>query len=184
MARGIIARRYTISPNSTFKTPRERFEFLTLDETGRGITSIQPSIGRFSELLDRAEKARDAGEMKELTKVVSRLTEMTKELIDIKGDLERRTGQPVSPLLKPKDESELNKRTSIESLRSLAVTGLHPTRQALNRAQGALRNLRARVADVGDKEEVNRVKADTAKLEKLGKEIRKIQEYHRKRWPR
>lgn len=160
----------------TTRTPKQRFERLSIDNILKCVTSNRGIIPKLKILRERAEKRGLKSEIQKIDKIIANLTDINDELLEIKSAVERRGEQP--PLLPMgfRDESELDRRTATKFLVEAAWGRLHPSRQSIEKAKGTMRNLRARVLEGKRPSEAEDISGELERLTKIGMEIRNKQD--------
>ncbi len=171
MARGKIARRFNISsaPDVTFKTPRERFEFQSLEAISLCVTLNRSSVFRLGALRKKV------GEQtaREIDALMSNIEEINYDLVEMMDDMGRRWGQPMGAL-PPRtiDPSEEDEGIHIRSLGGRAGSNLMTCRRAFEYIKGNIRSLKARARDEKKVGEVRNLDNDLKRLTQIGKDLR------------
>lgn len=151
----------------TYRTHKQRFEFLSIDHILKAVTSSRQAIARLEILRERAE----GGEVEKINNIISNIKEIDKDLIEMKTSIERRGEQPTFEPMRFKDTADLDRRTKTESLITFAWVPLRNSCMFLVRGRGNLRNLHARLLEMGQTEEAKNVEREVEKLTEKGKEL-------------
>ena len=160
------------SEKVTYRTPKQRFEFLSIDHILKSVTSNRQAVARLEILRERAEEE----EVKKINKIISDIEEMNEELIEIKSSIEKRGEQPTFEPMGFKDTIELDRKTKTASLVTFTWAPLNQGRGFLTRAQGSMRNLRVRALEDKRTSEAGDIGSEIGKLTRIGAEISNTQD--------
>lgn len=150
-----------------YRTHKQRFEFLSIDHILKAVTSSREAIARLEILRERAE----GKEVEKINNIISNIKEIIKDLLETKTSIERRGGQPTFEPLGFRDTAELDRRTNTKDLITVTWVPLRASCSFLARGLGNLRNLQARLIEMGQTEEAKTVESEIEKLTETGKEL-------------
>ena len=159
-----------------YRTPKQRFERLSIDNILKSVTSNNSIIPKLRILRERAEEKGLESEVQKIDKVITNLTGINDELLDIKSNIERRGEQPSVLPIGFKDENELDRRTTTKSLVDVTQGKLYTSGQSIEAAKGTMRNLRAGALDDRRASEAGDIKGEIERLARIGMKIRDEQE--------
>jgi len=160
------------SEKVAYRTPKQRFEFLSIDHILKSVTSNRQAIARLEILRERAEEK----EVKEINNIISNIEEINEEILDIKSSIERRGEQPTFEPMGFEDTTELDRKTKTTSLVADTWSPLNQGMGFLTRAQGSMRNLRVRALEDKSVSEAGDIGRELERLTWIGKEIRSTQD--------
>lgn len=153
------------------RTEIGRYERLSIDSLLDAITSNRKTIAKLKVLQERTEK----GESEKIDDIMLDIKEHNVELFRIKNEIEKMGMQPTMLPMKFKDKTELDRKTSTESLIKLTSSPLYGSRRNIERAKGNMRGLRSRVREEERMEYMRMIERDLDKLDYISTDLyRKI----------